>query len=309
MKILVTGGAGFIASHIVDAYVAAGHEVVVVDDLSSGRRENLNPRAKFVQLDVQDPAIGEVFARERPQVLNHHAAQMDVRRSVADPVFDARVNIVGLLNLMEHGRRHGLQRVVLASTGGAIYGEQEAFPAPESHPLAPVSPYGVAKLASERYLFFYATAYGIPYLACRYANVYGPRQNPHGEAGVVAIFAEKLLRGEQPIINGDGTQTRDYVFVGDLVRANLAALTTDYCGALNFGTGRETDVSVLYEHLRGLCGAAAPAEHGPAKPGEQRRSVIDAAAAARVLGWRPQVALADGLRQTVAWFRDRGGQH
>jgi len=305
MKVLVTGGAGFIASHVVDAYVAAGHEVVVVDDLSSGKRENLNPKVRFVQLDVQDPAIGEVFERERPEVLNHHAAQMDVRRSVADPVFDARVNIVGLLNLMEHGRRYGLRRVIFASTGGAIYGEQEAFPAPETHPLAPLSPYGVAKLASERYLFFYSAVHGIPYLACRYGNVYGPRQNPHGEAGVIAIFTEKLLRGEQPVINGDGKQTRDYVYVGDVARANVAALTSDYCGALNFGTGRETDVNTLFEHLVRLCHSGAPERHGPGKPGEQLRSVIDAAAAGRVLGWRPEVSLADGLRQTVAWFRER----
>ncbi len=308
MKILVTGGAGFIASHVVDAYVAAGHDVVVVDDLSSGRHENLNPKARFVQLDVQDPAIGALFERERPEVLNHHAAQMDVRRSVADPVFDARVNLIGLLNLMEHGRRHGLRRVIFASTGGAIYGEQDTFPAPEGHPLAPLSPYGVAKLASERYLYFYSAAYGISYLACRYGNVYGPRQNPHGEAGVIAIFTEKLLRGELPVINGDGKQTRDYVYVGDLVRANVAALSSDHCGALNFGTGIESDVNTLFGHLVRLCGSAAPERHGPAKPGEQRRSVIDAAAAARVLGWRPEVSLEEGLRQTVAWFRERAAR-
>jgi UDP-glucose 4-epimerase len=305
MKILVTGGAGFIASHVVDGYVAAGHDVVVIDDLSSGRRENVNPAAQFIALDVQDPAVAAVFERERPQVLNHHAAQMDVRRSVADPVFDARVNIVGLLNLMEHGRRHGLRRVIFASTGGAIYGEQEAFPAAETHPLAPLSPYAVAKLAGERYLFFYFAQYGISYLACRYGNVYGPRQNPHGEAGVIAIFAEKLLGGEQPVINGDGGQTRDYVYVDDLVRANLAAVTSDYSGALNFGTGIETDVNTLYERLRALCGAKVPARHGPAKSGEQRRSVIDASAAGRILGWRPETQLSDGLRRTVAWFRER----
>ncbi|HVN87895.1 MAG TPA: NAD-dependent epimerase/dehydratase family protein [Candidatus Binatia bacterium] len=305
MKILVTGGAGFIASHIVDGYIAAGHEVVVIDDLSSGKRDNVNPKARFVQLDIQDPAVGEVFARERPEVLNHHAAQMDVRRSVADPVFDARVNLIGLLNLMEHGRRNGLRRVIFASSGGTVYGEQETFPAPETHPLAPVSPYGVAKLASERYLYYYATEYRIPYLACRYANVYGPRQNPHGEAGVIAIFTEKLLRGEQPIINGDGKQTRDYVFVADLVRANVAALASDYTGALNFGNGIETDVNTLYQHLVPLCGPPRPEQHGPAKPGEQRRSVVDASAAGRVLNWRPEVSLADGLRQTVEWFRAR----
>jgi len=303
MKILVTGGAGFIASHLTDAFVAAGHQVAIIDDLSSGKRENLNPKATFYQLDVQDPGVAAVFQRERPEVLCHHAAQMDVRRSVADPVFDARVNLLGLLNLMEHGRQHGLKRVLFSSTGGAIYGEQETFPAAETHKLEPLSPYGVAKLASERYLFFYSTTYGISYAALRYANVYGPRQNPHGEAGVVAIFTEKLLRGERPIINGDGTQTRDYVYVGDLVRANLAALQSDFTGALNLGTGIETDVNVLFRHLRTLCGSDAPEQHGPAKPGEQRRSVIDAGVAQRVLGWRPQVSLEDGLRETVGFFR------
>jgi UDP-glucose 4-epimerase len=305
MRILVTGGAGFIASHVADAFVTAGHDVAILDDLSSGRRENLNPKARFYQLDVQDAAVAAVFQRERPEVLCHHAAQMDVRRSVADPMFDARVNLVGLLNLLEQGRQCGLRRVLFASTGGAIYGEQDVFPAPETHKTEPLSPYGVAKLASERYLFFYAATYGISYAALRYANVYGPRQNPHGEAGVVAIFSEKLLRGEQPVINGDGTQTRDYVYVGDLVRANLAALTADFTGALNLGTGIETDVNALFRLLVPLCGGTATEVHGPAKAGEQRRSVIDSARAHRLLGWRPEVTLAAGLRQTVDFFRQQ----
>jgi UDP-glucose 4-epimerase len=305
MRILVTGGAGFIASHVTDAFVAAGHQVSIIDDLSSGKKENLNSKATFYHLDVQDPGVADVMRREQPEVLCHHAAQMDVRRSVAAPVFDAKVNLIGLLNLLEHGRHHGLKRVLFSSTGGAIYGEQDVFPAPETHKTEPVSPYGVAKLASERYLFFYSVAYGISYAALRYANVYGPRQNPHGEAGVVAIFAEKLLRGEQPIINGDGLQTRDYVFVGDLVRANVAALTADFTGALNLGTGVETDVNTIFRQLRALCGSTALEQHGAAKPGEQQRSVIDSSLAQRVLGWRPQVSLEDGLRETVAFFRAR----
>jgi len=305
MKILVTGGAGFIGSHLADAFIAAGHEVVIVDDLSSGRHENINSKAKFYQVDVQAAEIADIIARERPEVLCHHAAQMDVRRSVADPVFDARVNLVGLLNLMEQGRQHGLRRVLFASTGGAIYGEQDVFPAPETHFTAPLSPYGVAKLASERYLYFYSQAYGISYAALRYANVYGPRQNPHGEAGVVAIFTEKLLHGEEPVINGDGKQTRDYIYVGDLVRANLAALTSDFCGAVNLGTGRETDVNELFGLLCQECGVAAVERHGPGKAGEQRRSAIDNRLAAQVLHWRPEVDLADGLRETVAFFRAR----
>jgi UDP-glucose 4-epimerase len=290
---------------VADAFVAAGHHVSILDDLSSGKREHLNARATFYQLDVRDAAVADVMRQERPEVLCHHAAQMDVRRSVADPIFDAQVNLIGLLNLLEHGRQHGLKRVLFSSTGGAIYGEQDVFPAPETHPTAPVSPYGVAKLASERYLFFYSVAYGISYAALRYGNVYGPRQNPHGEAGVVAIFAEKLLRGEQPVINGDGKQSRDYVYVGDLVRANLAALTAEFVGAVNLGTGIETDVNTIFRHLRTLCGSTAPEQHGPAKPGEQMRSVIDNALAQRVLGWRPQVSLEDGLRETVAFFRAR----
>lgn len=305
MRILVTGGAGFIASHVTDAFVAAGHQVSVIDDLSSGRRENLNPQARFYQLDVQDSAVAEVFRREQPEVLCHHAAQMDVRRSVADPIFDARVNLLGLLNLLEQGRQCGLRRVLFSSTGGAIYGEQDVFPASETHKTEPLSPYGVAKLASERYLFFYSATYGISYTALRYANVYGPRQNPHGEAGVVAIFTEKLLRGEQPIINGDGKQTRDYVYVGDLVRANLAALESGFTGAVNLGTGIETDVNEIFRLLARLCGSSAGERHGPAKPGEQQRSVIDNALARRLLTWRPEVTLEDGLRQTVDFFRQR----
>lgn len=305
MRILVTGGAGFIASHVTDAFVAAGHQVSIIDDLSSGRRENVNPQARLYQMDVQDAAVADVFRREQPEVLCHHAAQMDVRRSVADPVFDARVNLVGLLNLMEQGRQCGLRRVLFSSTGGAIYGEQDVFPAPETHKTEPLSPYGVAKLASERYLFYYAATYGISYIALRYANVYGPRQNPHGEAGVVAIFTEKLLRGEPPIINGDGAQTRDYIYVGDLVRANLAALQSDFTGAVNLGTGVETDVNQMFRGLARLCGSSAAERHGPAKVGEQQRSVIDNALARRVLGWRPEVTLEDGLRQTVDFFRQR----
>ncbi len=308
MKILVTGGAGFIGSHVAEAFVNEGHDVVILDDLSTGRLENVPKGARLEVLDIRSERVAEVIERERPEILCHHAAQMDVRRSVADPQLDAAVNILGLLNLLEAGRRRGLQRVLFASTGGAIYGEQNAFPCPETHPTDPVSPYGVAKLASEKYLHFYAVTYGIRWIALRYANVYGPRQNPHGEAGVVAIFTEKLLRGEQPVIHGDGRQTRDYVYVGDLVRANLLALRTDYCGPLNLGTGQETDVNTLFHMLCEACGVSVPECHGPAKPGEQRRSCIDSTLAGQVLGWRPEVGLKEGLERTVEFFKARQGK-
>jgi UDP-glucose 4-epimerase len=307
MKILVTGGAGFIGSHVVDAYVAAGHDVIVVDDLSTGHRENLNPRARFHQLDIGDPKVVELVRDERPAVLNLHAAQMDVRRSVADPLFDARINILGTINLLEGARRANVRRVLFVSSGGAVYGEQDAFPAPESHPTNPVSPYGVSKRAGELYAFFYQAEYQLPFVAFRYANVYGPRQDPHGEAGVVAIFSGKMLRGEPVTVNGDGKQTRDYVYVGDVARANLLALEHTATGPFNIGTGVETDVSTLARLLLEATGSHSDVRHGPTKQGEQRRSVIDCARAARVLGWRPETSLADGLGRTVAWFRERTG--
>jgi UDP-glucose 4-epimerase len=306
--ILVTGGAGFIGSHVVDAYLDAGHEVIVVDDLSTGHRENLNPRARFVQLDITDPKVVELIRDERPAALNLHAAQMDVRRSVADPLFDARVNVLGTINLFEAARKANVRRILFVSSGGAVYGEQERFPAAEDHPTNPLSPYGVSKRAGELYASFYQAEYQIPFVALRYANVYGPRQDPHGEAGVVAIFSGRMLRGEAVTINGDGRQTRDYVFVGDVVRANLLALESRATGPFNIGTGKETDVNELARLLLDAAGSRSEVRHGPAKPGEQRRSVVDHGRAERELGWRPEVPLADGLRRTVDWFRARGAK-
>ena len=305
MKVLVTGGAGFIGSHVTDVFLDAGHEVWALDDLSSGRRENLRSAVRLVVSDIRSADATRLVESERFEVICHLAAQMDVRRSVADPRFDADVNIGGFLNVLEAARRAGVRKVVFSSTGGAIYGEQDVYPAPESHPTRPVSPYGVSKAAGELYLGYYRTQYGLPSVALRYANVYGPRQNPHGEAGVVAIFSERLLRGESCIINGTGEQTRDFVHGQDVARANLLAATRDVEGPINIGTGIETEVNRLYTLLSRAAGVDRPAQHAPAKPGEQMRSSVDPSQAAKVLGWRPAVTLEEGLRQTVGWFRDR----
>jgi UDP-glucose 4-epimerase len=308
--VLVTGGAGFIGSHAADALVAAGAEVHVLDDLSGGRRANVPAQAVLHELDVRSPGVRALFEQHRFAAMLHFAAQMDVRRSVADPQFDAQVNVLGLLNLLEAGRQTGLERVVFASTGGAIYGEPDPSvngggPQPETHTERPASPYGITKLVSEHYLRFYESVYGLPYVALRFGNVYGPRQNPHGEAGVVAIFTERLLDGKQPVINGPGLQTRDYVFVGDVVRAVTAALEAEGSDVLNVGTGVETDVVTLFRHLNALTGGHAEEVHAEAKPGEQQRSVLDTARIRERLGWQAEVPLEEGLRRTVEWFRAR----
>jgi UDP-glucose 4-epimerase len=308
MRILVTGGAGFIGSNTVDALVANGAgEISVLDDLSAGKRHQVNPKAAFHQVDLRDAAaVKGVVEAAKPEAIVHLAAQMDVRRSVADPAFDAQVNLVGFLNLIEAARKNGLRRVIFASTGGAIYGEQDDFPCNEDHPRRPVSPYGVAKLATEAYLFFYQTEYGLDYIALRYGNVYGPRQDPQGEAGVVAIFSGLMLDHKPVTIFGDGKQTRDYVYVGDVVAANLAALSSSVSGeAFNIGTGIETDVNQLYDTLASIADFPAQATHAAARPGEQRRSVISPARAAEKLGWRPQVKLADGLARTFDYFKQQ----
>ena len=305
MKVLVTGGAGFIGSHVTDVFLDAGHQVWAVDDLSSGRRENLRTEVRLVVADIRSAEAARLVEAERFEVICHLAAQMDVRRSVADPRFDAEVNIGGFLNLLEAARKSGVRKVVFSSTGGAIYGEQDVYPAPETHPTRPVSPYGVSKAAGELYLGYYRAQYGLASVALRYANVYGPRQNPHGEAGVVAIFSERLLRGETCTIFGTGQQTRDFVYGPDVARANLLAAECDVQGPINIGTGVEIDVNRLYALLAKAAGAERPAQHAPGKPGEQMRSSVDASRAARVLGWKPSVQIEEGLRRTVAWFKER----
>lgn len=310
LRVLVTGGAGFIGSHIVDAYVQAGHHVAVVDNLTTGRRDNVNSRAQFVCADIRDPSMDAVFQHGQFDVVNHHAAQIDLRRSVADPAHDAEVNIVGTLNLLECARRYGVQSVILASTGGAIYGDQTIYPTPESEAAHPQSPYGVAKLAIEHYLYYYRSVHGLRSVVLRYANVYGPRQDPFGEAGVVAIFIKRLLAGDRPIINGDGDQTRDFVFVDDVVQANLVALDYLLDGSgeadplvVNIGTGEEVSVNRLFALLGEFLPSPPTSLYGPAKPGEQRRSVINPSYAKQTMGWEPRVGLEEGFRKTWDWFK------
>lgn len=303
MRIVVTGGAGFIGSHVADAYIAAGHQVFIVDDLSTGDKRNINPKAVFHAVDILDPALPKLMADISPDIVNHHAAQMDVRRSVSDPMFDARVNILGLIQLLEGCRQSSVKRFIYASSGGAVYGEQESFPASENHPKRPLSPYGVSKLSGEHYLEYYQAVFGIASVSLRYANVYGPRQRADGEAGVIAIFIRQLLDGRSPKINGDGGQTRDYVYVGDVVAANLSALESPYTGALNIGTGSETDVVNLFGLIRERMGSGVKAVHGPAKTGEQRRSSLDSSRAREMLGWAPRTPLSRGLEKTVEYYR------
>lgn len=322
MKILVTGGAGFIGSHIVDALLREGHAVAVIDDLSSGSRDNLPAGVPLHVVDIVDPAaVARAFAAEQPDAVCHQAAQMSVSRSVREPLFDAQVNCIGLINVLDSAVRTGCRRFVFASSGGVLYGDVTT-PAPETTPANPVSPYGITKWVGERYLAFYAAEHGLSAVALRYSNVYGPRQNPHGEAGVVAIFCKKLLASEPATINGDGHYVRDYVYGPDVARANVLALAAaaSRCGpgtltSLNIGTGLGTDVVDLEALVRPAVAAAATARgrtvaapaplHGPARPGDLRSNLVDAARAAKILGWTPQVPLAEGLALTAAWFADR----
>jgi len=322
MKVLITGGAGFIGSHIVDGLVAAGHDVAVIDDLSSGSRDNLPAAVPLHVVDIVDTAaVADAMARERPDAVCHQAAQMSVSRSVREPLFDAQVNCIGLINVLDAAVRQGCRRVVFASSGGVLYGDVTT-PAPEATPANPVSPYGITKWVGERYLKFFAAEHGLAAVALRYSNVYGPRQNPHGEAGVVAIFAKKLLAGEAATINGDGRYVRDYVHGADVARANIIALTADLpevrsgtLTSLNIGTGIGTDVNELEEMIRAEVTRAAPEvgplpapRHGPARPGDLRSNLVDAALAGRALSWRPSIRLREGIAETVGWFARQRGQ-
>ena len=309
MRILVTGGAGFIGSHVVDAFIAAGHHVAVADSLITGKRENLNPKATFYEVDIRDAGLlAEVFDREQPEVVDHHAAQVNLRTSVDNPVYDAEVNVLGALNVLEQARLHGTRKIIFISSA-AVYGEPAYLPCDENHPIRPRSPYGASKYAIEVYLNVYRATYGLETTVLRYANVYGPRQDPHGEAGVVAIFTDRLLEGgaadAAPVINGNGEQTRDFVYVGDCARANVLALDKGSASVYNVGTGEETSINSLATLLSELANYAGEIDHGPEKAGEVFRITSDCTRANQELGWTATVSLREGLARTVAHFRDK----
>jgi UDP-glucose 4-epimerase len=306
MKIMVTGGAGFIGSHVVDTFVENNHEVVVIDNLSTGRLSNLNPAAKFYEVDIRSPEMAEIFEKEKPQVVDHHAAQMDVRRSVEDPLFDADVNVMGSIKLIELARKYNVERFIYISTGGAVYGEPEYLPCDEDHPINPICPYGASKHTVEHYLYMYRELYDMEYVVLRYPNVYGPRQDPHGEAGVVAIFSGQMLKNAPVVINGDGDQERDFVYVGDCARANLLALQTENTNTIfNLGYGVGTTINEVYEYLKDITSYELSADYGPAKAGETRRIFLEANRASKYLDWTPTIDLKDGLGETVDYFREK----
>ncbi len=304
MKILITGGAGFIASHVAEGFLAAGHDVAIVDDLSTGKRENVPAKARFYQQDICDTAkLDEIIATERPEIIDHHAAQMDVRRSVREPLFDARVNIVAALALLELAVKHQVRKIVYASTGGASYGDVDRVPVDENYPANPICHYGVSKLTLEKYLFLYRYLYKLDYTVLRYPNVYGPRQNPHGEAGVTAIFALLMLSGQQPTIFGDGSKTRDYVYVADIVKANLAALDRAGGEAINLGWGKPVSDFQVFDAVRTATGYQGEPRYAPVRPGEVEHIALDATKAKRLLDWQPETPFAAGIGKTVAHIR------
>jgi UDP-glucose 4-epimerase len=305
VKILVTGAAGFIASHVADAYLNAGHEVHILDDFSRGAKKNVNPKANFHQCDIRDrERVEQIFLMVKPAVVNHHAAQMDVRRGVREPHYDAQVNILGSLNLIEAAVTHGANRFIYAATAGAGYGEPKQMPVPEDYPINPITPYGISKHTVEHYLFTFQFLYGLQYVVLRYGNVYGPRQSSQGEAGVFAIFSEQMMTGIQPVIYGDGQKLRDYVYISDVVAANVAALERGSNEIFNIGSGAATPDLEIFERVRDLLGKSIQPRYVPRRPGEIDRICLDISKAARLLGWVPQVSLEDGARRTVRHFQD-----
>lgn len=308
MRILITGGAGFIGSHLADRLIKNGDKVILIDNLSTGKKENINPKAKFYKIDIQSPKISNILKKEKPEILFHLAAQIDVRKSVEDPIKDAKINILGSLNVIKNFYQESLKnikkpKIIFSSTGGAIYGDAKIIPTPETYPEFPLSPYGVCKLTIEKYLNYYWKVFNIPYVALRYANVYGPRQNSKGESGVVSIFIDKLFSGENPIINGSGKQTRDFVFIEDIIEANILAMKKNKVGVYNIGTGKETDINTIFQKLKKITNSNLKAVHCLEKKGEQKRSCLDYKKAQKELSWKPKYNLDEGLIKTVGWFK------
>ncbi len=309
MRILVTGGAGFIGSHVVDAYIDAGHDVIVVDNLVTGKRENVHAQARFYEVDIRDEdALRQIFTAERPDIVNHQAALANVRESMEKPREYADVNIIGSLVLLELSRQFGVRKFIYASTGGAVYGEPEFLPVTEDHPVNPLDNYGASKHAVEHYCYLYRENYGLDYTVLRYPNVYGPRQDPLGEAGVIAIFTGRMLRGDVCVINGSGEQQRDFVYVGDVAWANVLALEKGSGGIYNLGWGQGVDINSLFQQLASVVGYHREPVYGPPKLGEVFRIYLDARKAREELGWEPRVSLEEGLARTVAYFREREGR-
>jgi len=302
-RILVTGGAGFIGSNIVDKYIEKGYEVDIIDNLSTGDMNNVNRNARFFKIDINDEKIEEIFKERRYDVVSHHAAQMNIRVSVEEPIFDVKINIIGTINILNCCVKNDVKYFIFASSGGAIYGEQEYYPADETHSTNPDSPYGISKLACEKFLQYFNKSFGLEYISLRYANVYGPRQNPYGEAGVVSIFADKMIKNERAVIFGDGKQTRDFVFVEDVVRANIIALERRIVGCYNISTGIETDINRIYREISNLTENKYKPQYDSPKKGELRRSVLSYTKAERELGWKPEINLISGLEKTVEYFK------
>jgi UDP-glucose 4-epimerase len=304
MKIMVTGGAGFIGSHVTDMLIEVGHQVLVVDNLSTGRRSNINQNAIFYEVDIRSPEMEQIFAQEKPEVISHHAAQMDVRRSMEDPLYDADVNIIGSIKLAQLAIQYGTRIFIHISSGGAAYGEPVYLPCDEDHPIKPLCHYGASKYTFELYLHVFAANYNLEYSVSRYPNVYGPRQDPHGEAGVVAIFTGQMLQDKQVTINGSGEQVRDYVYVTDCARFNLNLLERGDGQVYNLGSGIGTTVNEIFRQLKSITGYNKPAFYGPAKAGETFKIYIDASRAERELGWQPTILLEEGLQRTVDYFKE-----
>jgi UDP-glucose 4-epimerase len=303
-KYLITGGAGFIGSHLSDKLIEQGHQVVIIDNLVTGKKENLNPKARFYEIDIQNPKIFNIFKNEKPDIVFHYAAQIDLRKSVKNPLTDAKINILGSLNILENCRKHKTKKIIFASSGGTIYGETSVFPASENYLELPMSPYGIAKLTVEKYLNYYHDIFGLQFVSLRLANVYGPRQNSKSEAGVIAIFCDKILSGQQPVINGDGRQTRDFVFVEDVVEANILAIKHNKSEIFNVSTGRETDINTILKKIKELIKSNCKEIHGSAKAGESQRSSLDFSKIKKSFGWQPKYDLEKGLEKTINWFKN-----